>query len=86
MTSLMPGATESRCWDRADMRDTKVGAGDKSDPADVAREGFEAMMNGRERVVSAKPLTKLQTAANKYIPDRIKAKLQRRMAEPGSAS
>jgi short-subunit dehydrogenase len=85
VTSLMPGATESRFWDRADMRDTTVGAGNKSDPADVARDGFEAMMNGRERVVSAKPLTKLQTAANKYIPDRVKAKLQRRMAEPGSA-
>jgi hypothetical protein len=34
------------------MLDTKVGAGDKDDPADVARDGFEALMAGDERAVS----------------------------------
>ena len=45
----MPGATETDFFDRADMLDTKVGAGKKDDPADVAKAGFEAMMNGEGR-------------------------------------
>ena len=52
VTSLMPGPTDTEFFERADMLDTKVGAGDKDDPADVAREGFEALMAGDERVVA----------------------------------
>ncbi len=37
VTCLMPGATETDFFERADMLDTKVGQGDKDDPADVAR-------------------------------------------------
>ena len=37
VTCLMPGATETEFFDRADMQDTKIGAGKKADPADVAR-------------------------------------------------
>ena len=33
ITSLMPGPTETDFFHRADMDDTKVGAGDKDDPA-----------------------------------------------------
>src|SRR3954470_6822143 len=54
VTSLMPGPTETEFFERADMLDTRVGASDKKDdPADVAREGFEALMAGKEQVVSA---------------------------------
>ena len=52
ITSLMPGPTETEFFERADMLVTKVAANDKDDPADVARDGFEALMAGRERVVS----------------------------------
>src|SRR3954454_2067595 len=37
VTSLMPGPTETEFFERAEMLDTKVGAGEKDDPADVAR-------------------------------------------------
>ena len=47
VTSLMPGPTETEFFERADMLDTKVGAGEKDDPADVARDGFEALMDGQ---------------------------------------
>ena len=53
VTSLMPGPTETEFFERADMTDTPVGAGPQDDPADVARDGFEALMAGKERVVSA---------------------------------
>jgi uncharacterized protein len=85
VTSLMPGPTETEFFERAEMLDTKVGAGDKDDPADVARDGFEAMMAGEERAVSASLSTKLQGRGSRILPDRVKAKMHRRMAEPGSA-
>ncbi len=52
VTSLMPGPVETEFFERADMLDTQVGASEKDDPADVARDGFEALMAGEERVVS----------------------------------
>ena len=52
VTCLMPGATETEFFDRAGMQDTKIGAGKKDDPADVAKAGFEAMLNGEGDVVT----------------------------------
>jgi short-subunit dehydrogenase len=85
ITSLMPGPTDTEFFERADMLDTKVGAGDKDDPADVARDGFEALMAGEERVISASLKTKAQGRAARFMPDGAKAEMHRRMAEPGSA-
>jgi short-subunit dehydrogenase len=86
VTSLMPGPTDTEFFERADMLDTKVGDGDKDDPADVARDGFEALMAGKERVVSASPATKAQGRFSRVLPDGAKAELHRKMAEPGSGS
>jgi short-subunit dehydrogenase len=85
VTSLMPGPTETEFFEEADMLDTKVGAGDKDDAADVAKDGFEAMMKGEERVVSASLTTRLQGRGSRFMPDSAKAAMHRRMAEPGSA-
>ena len=85
VTSLMPGPTDTEFFARADMLDTEVGRGDKDDPADVARDGFEAMMAGDERVVSASAKTKLQGRAGRFLPDSAKAAMHRRMAEPKEA-
>jgi short-subunit dehydrogenase len=52
VTCLMPGATETEFFERAGMEDTKVGQSKKDDPVDVAKVGFEAMMNGEGDVVS----------------------------------
>ena len=84
VTSLMPGPTDTEFFERADMEDTKVGSGDKDDPAEVAKDGFEALMAGKERVVSASLSTKLQGRGSRLMPDKVKAEMHRRMAEPGS--
>ncbi len=84
VTSLMPGPTDTEFFKRADMLDTKIGADDKDDPADVARDGFEALLAGDERVVSASLKTKLQGRASGLMPDGVKAQMHRSMAEPGS--
>jgi short-subunit dehydrogenase len=84
ITALMPGPTDTEFFVRAEMEDTKVGAGDKDDPAEVAREGFEALMAGKEKVVAGSLKNKLQTAVAGVIPDSTKAEMHRKMAEPGS--
>jgi short-subunit dehydrogenase len=84
VTSLMPGPTDTEFFERADMLDTKIGSSDKDDPADVARDGFEALMKGDERVVSASVSTKAQGRFSRLMPDSVKAGMHRRMAEPGS--
>ncbi len=85
ITSLMPGPTETEFFERADMLDTKVGADDsKDDPADVARQGFEALMAGDERVVPGSLQTKVMGRAGRLLPDSAKSALHERMAKPGS--
>jgi len=83
VTCLMPGATETDFFERADMLDTKVGQGKKDDPADVARVGFDAMMRGDGDVVSGWK-NKLQSAIANVTPAGVLAEQHRRMAEPGS--
>jgi uncharacterized protein len=86
VTALMPGPTETEFFERAGMQDTKLGSSEKDDPADVARDGFEALMAGRERVVSHSLKTKVQGRAGKLVPDSVKAKMHREQAKPGSGS
>ena len=85
ITVLMPGPTETDFFRRAGMRDTKVGASSKDDPAQVAAQGFRALMKGDAKVVAGSLGTKVQGVANKVLPDRLKAAAHRKMAEPGSA-
>src|SRR5206468_2183349 len=47
VTCLMPGATETEFFERADMLDTELGTERKQSPQEVARIGFEAMMKGQ---------------------------------------
>ena len=86
ITALQPGATETNFFHRAGMDDTKVGQGRKSDPATVAREGFEALMKGKDHVVAAMAKEKLQVAVGQVIPETVKAEQHRKLSEPGSAS
>jgi uncharacterized protein len=85
ITSLMPGPTETEFFERADMEDTSIGAGEKDDPAEVAEEGFEALMAGKEKVVAGSFKNRAQVAAGRLLPDSAKAAMHRKMAEPGSA-
>ena len=82
ITSLMPGPTDTNFFARAEMEDTRVGSSSsKDDPAQVARQGFEAMMAGKDKVVAGSLSTKAQEAASKVMPDSLKAQAHRKMAE-----
>jgi short-subunit dehydrogenase len=85
VTCLMPGATETEFFARADMLDTAVGQGKKDDAADVARIGFKAMKNGEGDVVSGWH-NKLQSAIANITPASVLAEIHRKKAAPGSAT
>lgn len=84
VTCLMPGPTDTDFFERADMLDTKVGAGKKDDPAFVAKQGFEAMMAGEADVVTGWK-NKVQTTIANVLPNEMLAAQHRKQAEPGSA-
>src|SRR5437868_2104773 len=83
VTCLMPGGTETEFFHRAEMDDTKVGAGKKDDPADVAKTGFEALMKGEGDVVHG-AMNKMRAATAAITPRSRLAEMHRGMAEPGS--
>ena len=85
VTCLMPGATETEFFERAGMVDTKIGQSKKDDPADVAKVGFEAMMNGEGDVVAGWK-NKVMSAAALVTPSDVLAEQHRKKAEPGSAN
>src|SRR4051812_25735285 len=68
VTALMPGPTDTKFFERADMEDTKVGASPKDDPAQVARQGFEALIAGKDHVVAGSIKNRIQATAAKVIP------------------
>ena len=83
VTCLMPGATDTDFFERADELDTKVGAQEKDDPVDVARDGFDAMMAGKGDVVSGWK-NKIQSALANVTPAGMVAEQHRGMVEPGT--
>jgi short-subunit dehydrogenase len=85
VTCLMPGATETEFFERADLMDTKIGQSEKDDPADVAQAGFAAMMRGDGDVVSGWK-NKLQSAVANITPAGMLAEQHRKMTEPGSGT
>lgn len=87
VTCLMPGATDTEFFARADMLDTKVAADKKAlmDPGEVAQIGFDAMMDGEADVVAGMK-NKMRVAMTKVTPSQVAAEQHRQMAEPGTAA
>lgn len=75
VTALMPGPTDTEFFDRGGMQDTTIYEAKKDDPADVAREGIEGMLAGKDRVVAASFRAKLQAAAGAILPDTVNARV-----------
>ena len=88
VTALQPGPTDTNFFHRAGMDDTKTGAeaSKQNKPADVAREGFEALMAGKDSVVGSTTfMTKVQGVLNEILPETTKADQHAPKSEPGSA-
>jgi len=84
VTVMMPGPTDTNFFRRADAENTPIGSGPKDDPADVARQGIEALLAGKNKVVVGGVKTRLQAAAATVLPDAAKARLHAAQAKPRS--
>lgn len=84
VTCLMPGATETEFFRRADMMDTRVGTEEKDDAHEVAKAGYDAMLRGESDVVTGMK-NKIQSTVANVTPNEMLAKQHRKMAEPGTA-
>jgi short-subunit dehydrogenase len=86
VTSLLPGPTDTEFFERADMTDTKVADSATDTPEEVAREGFEALMAGKDLVVAGSTSNTIQANLGKVLPDKTAAAGISRMTKPGSGS
>lgn len=84
ITSLMPGPTATNFFHRAGMDDTAVGSSSQDDPAQVAKQGVDALLDGDAKVRGGSVSSKAQAVIAGAVPDRLKAAAHRKMAEPGS--
>jgi uncharacterized protein len=86
VTALQPGPTDTNFFERADLGDTKAGTSGKKDsePYEVAKQGFKALMDGDEHVYSASLSTKVQGALAGVAPEGLVAKMHEKMTEPAN--
>lgn len=84
VTCLKPGATDTHFFERADLKDTRVGTMKKDDPAAVARTGWDAMKKGERSVIHGLH-NKLQVAAASVLGGGASAEMHRHLTEPGTA-
>jgi uncharacterized protein len=83
VTALQPGPTNTEFFHRAGMDNTEVGSEGKytNDPVEVAQQGYEALMAGKDHIYSSSLKTKLQGELGKFVPESVKAEQHRKMAE-----
>lgn len=87
VTTLMPGPTETNFFHRAGMDDTQIGSSEKkADPAQVAKQAYEALMGGKHEIVAGPISTKFEGTISKAMPEEMTAAKHAKMAEPGGAS
>ena len=84
VTTLQPGPTDTDFFHRAGMDNTKTGQEGKkeSNPYDVARQGFKALMDGDKHVYAASAKTKFEGAVANFVPDAVKAAMHEKAARP----
>lgn len=83
VTVLMPGPTETDFFETADLLDTKVGQQKKDSAADVAKQGYDALMRGDAHEVAGWA-NKLQAMMTRFLPEGRLAEMHRGLAEPGT--
>ncbi|KQM78501.1 oxidoreductase [Pedobacter sp. Leaf216] len=82
VTSLLPGATDTDFFRKADMLNAKiVQEGELADPQKVAQDGYDALLAGQDMVVSGFK-NKVQIALGNVTPDSIQATQMEKMQEP----
>lgn len=82
VTALLPGATDTDFFNKADMEDSKMVQETKlSDVADVAKDGYEALMSGDDKIVSGLK-NKAMVAMGNIMPDEKVADMLHKQQAP----
>jgi short-subunit dehydrogenase len=84
ITSLLPGATDTDFFHKANMENSKILDHELADPAKVAADGFNALMSGDDMIVSGFK-NKAQVAMSNVTPDSTVAKAMLKQQEPRDA-
>jgi short-subunit dehydrogenase len=84
VTALQPGPTSTDFFHRAGMDNTEVGSTGKSEsqPDDVARQGIEALLSGKDHVYAASVKTKVEGMLANITPGKVKGAMHEKMAKP----
>lgn len=84
VTALQPGPTDTDFFHRAGMDNTEVGSTGKteSQPDDVARQGIEALLSGKDHVYAASVKTKMEGMLANVTPGKVKGAMHEKMARP----
>jgi uncharacterized protein len=85
VTALCPGPTRSKFALRARLTDTKAFRGTLMEPADVAQQGFDAMMKGKGVVITGFK-HRMQLLPTPLVPRRLLAYFARQYHEIPSAN
>jgi len=87
VTALQPGPTDTDFFHRAGMDNTKVGSEGKkeSSPAEVAKQGIEALLDGKDHVYAASMTTKVEGMLANVVPGSLKGAMHEKMAKPKTA-
>lgn len=81
ITTLQPGATDTDFFNKAGAQNSKIVKESKlSNPADVAKDGYEALMKGDDKVVSGFK-NKVQSVMSNIVPDTMLAEQMRKQSE-----
>ena len=82
ITNLLPGVTKTAFFEKADMTRAKnVADGQGADPADVAREGYEALLKGESRHIAG-VMNNVQVGMSKVLPDGLVASQIHKQSAP----
>jgi short-subunit dehydrogenase len=81
ITSLQPGATDTDFFNKADMLESKILDTKLSDPAQVAKDGYDALMSGDDKIVSGFK-NKVMVASSNVMPEQAVAAQMDKMQEP----
>ena len=81
ITTLEPGVTDTDFFAKADMERSKLVQGSKADPAKVARDGYDALLAGKDKIISGF-MNKVQVELSNVTPDSLVAAGLHKMGEP----
>lgn len=83
ITALLPGATDTDFFNKADMEASKV-VEDKdklADPATVAKDGYDALMSGDDKIISGLK-NKIAVTMSNVMPESKAADMMKKQQEP----